>query len=49
MDRPLSEYIEVVELSFDNLSEEEIEAVWDRWKLLYLRYRKKKEGERGER
>jgi hypothetical protein len=44
----LGNYLKVVEFCFDYLDEEEIERVLNRWKQLYMRYRKEKE-EREER
>ena len=41
--------MEVIIFLLDHLSMEEAEAAWDREKLLYLKYREKKERERGER
>ena len=48
MDIRLSHYVKVVDYFFDSFSEEEIEAYWDKWKLLYLEHRKRREEERGE-
>ena len=44
----MSHYVEVVDFFFDSFSEEEIEAYLDKWKWLYLEYRKRREEERGE-
>ena len=41
--------MEVIIFLLDHLSKEEAEAAWDREKLLYLKYREKKERERGDR
>ena len=49
MDGRLSHYVEVVDFLFDFFSEEEIEEYLDKWKLLYLEHRKRREEERGER
>ena len=41
--------MEVIIFLLDHLSKEEAEAAWAREKLLYLKYREKKEREREER
>ena len=41
--------MKVILFLLDHLSKEEAEAEWDREKLRYLKYREKKEEERGER
>ena len=41
--------MKVILFLLDHLSKEEAEAGWDREKLRYLKYREKKERERGER
>ena len=41
--------MKVILFLLDHLSKEEAEAEWDREKLWYLKYREKKERERGER
>ena len=41
--------MKVILFLLDHLSKEEAEAEWDREKLRYLKYREKKERERGER
>jgi len=43
----LSDYVKVVECCLDALNDEEAEAVWDEWKMIYFKYRRKKEEERG--
>ncbi|MCS3137269.1 hypothetical protein NXW25_10700 [Bacteroides ovatus] len=47
--RPLSDYVKVVECCLDAFNEEEAGVIWDEWRRMYFRYRRRKEEERGER
>ncbi|WP_170849015.1 hypothetical protein [Bacteroides xylanisolvens] len=49
MKRPLNDYVKVVEFCLDAFNEEEAGVIWDEWRRMYFRYRRRKEEERGER
>ena len=42
-------YVKVVECCLDAFNEEEAGVIWDEWRRMYFRYRRRKEEERGER
>ncbi|MCS2869064.1 hypothetical protein NXX14_09215 [Bacteroides xylanisolvens] len=45
----MSDYVKVVECCLDAFNEEEAGVIWDEWRRMYFRYRRRREEERGER
>ncbi len=42
----MNDYVKVVVFCLEALTEEEVEIIWNEWKVMYFQYRREKEKER---